>query len=917
MTTISLEGRVMRRKGDPRSRYVVVTTAVGNRASETSIHVARISASPMAFERIPLEELEEETPGAPLGGWEAVAHLVARSLSGSSTSEGAAFASNTEFKPYQFRPLLKFLASDSKRILIADEAGLGKTVEAGYIIVEDISRYVAKRILVLCPAGLRQKWRDDMWSRFGMVFDVVQGAELFRRLRGPSPFRLIASFDSARRPREEGPPVESEAIDLLVIDEVHHMIGRTGEVLRRKLGLATSRASKHTVALSATPVQLELDDLRRVLEVVLGTPLEQREFTAKIDLVRLLNQIRFAVGAGGHGGDLDSLLSSLAAQGVQEAQVKRLRALSATPGGEEFERELKNLDPFKSIVTRSRRRDVGEFRARDIQDCWIDLDGSVGRGRSDDLREASEFSVFKRIDELLSSSFTYVHRRQLASSLPATIGLLRGGASGFRVWVRDGEGFNELERRDEEDGGVPAPLPYRALLSPEERARCRSLVDLYDRLAKDSKWEFLRELISSLEDEKPRKIIVFTQWVPTLEYMREKAQTIPGVGAFAISGESPEYARERILSKFKGFEGPAVLFATDFLSEGVDLQYADTIINYDLPTNPQRVEQRIGRIDRVGQASEKIVVRNLWTRDTIDEDVEAVNKRRIQLFREGIGDVTAITGDTAADYRKEPDEEVERRRLAQLTELNSTGIFSGVEGFIDSQAFELRSRQVGSMHRLWWLPVANMLIRASGFIASMVDEGGTVLVGPLDTLALEVVGRWTGVQNGDIVESQLMGHMDDNGRVRLSKSPGGPGLFCAPANPLVEVAVRITLNSFEPLGREEGPVLLEFSPGGGTQAKPVVVCRYARSPEGDRALVYWAESAGGPSKVGPETMPQVQALIDQAQLSESSATEKWQPDESLAEAVLDDFSKWSGETRDTKEGKQRRIEYVAVIRPRR
>lgn len=915
MTTIPLEGRVMRRKGDAQSRYVVVTTAVGGRASETSVHVARISASPMAFERIPLEELEEETPGAPLGGWEAVAHLVARSLSGSSTSEGAVFSSNTEFKPYQFRPLLKFLASDSKRILIADEAGLGKTIEAGYIIVEDISRNAAKRILVLCPAGLRQKWRDDMWNRFGLTFDVVHGAELFRRLQGSSPFRLIASFDSARGPRGDAPPLDSGSTDLLVIDEVHHMIGRTGEVLRRKLGLAVSRASKHAVALSATPMQLELDDLRRVLEVVLASPLEEKEFSAKIGLVRQLNQIRFAAGAGAHGEGLGAAISSLSERGVQRESLDRLRALSEGPEREEFERELKGLDPFKELVTRSRRRDVGEFRARDIEDCWVDLDESLGSSGDHDDQEGSEFSIFKEIDQLLGASFTYVHRRQLASSLPATIGLLRGGISGFRVWVRNGESFNELERRDEEDGG--APSPYRTSLSPEERERCKRLVDKFDRLAKDSKWERLRELISSLTDEKPRKIVVFTQWVPTLEYMREKAQTISGIGTFAISGEAPEWARERTLSKFKGFEGPAVLFATDFLSEGIDLQYADTIINYDLPTNPQRVEQRIGRIDRVGQASDKVTVRNLWTRKTIDEDVESVNKRRIQLFKEGIGDVTAITGETAAAYTKAPDEEVERKRLDQLTELNGTGIFSGVEGFFDAQAFELRSRQVGSMHRLWWLPVANTVIRASGFTATMVDEGETVLVGPLDTLALEVVGRWAGVRNGDLVESQLMGHMDDKGRVRLSKSPGGPGLFCAPANPLVGVAIRTTQNSFEPLHRADGPVLLEFSPGEGKPDRPIVICRYARSTEGERALVYWTEPLSGPTKLGPGLMGQIQTVIERADLTERPPTEIWQPSAPLSDAVLRDFAQWTGETSRPRAGIERRIEYVAVLSPRR
>ena len=883
----SFEGRLMRKKEKDGAVYLVASVAGGSRPGKPSVLAVRISPLPAAFERIPLGDLVEDLDAPPPSGLSALAHLVSRALSGSGSTEGAVFSANTIFKPYQFRPLLKYLRSDAKRILIADEAGLGKTVEAGYIIVEDIARYKGSRILVLCPPGLRRKWRADMLRHFGLGFEVVQGTELATRLEGTGPFRLIASFDSARLRRGDGPH-PPWSLDLLVIDEVHHMIGRTGEILRRRLGQEASQASKRAVALSATPIHLEFDDLRRVLEVVLGAQLDPSAFGRDMDAVRALNAIRQAAQREQPLSTRDArrLPSPLANAGVPREKLEKIIAL-AQGGAErrgELETELRDLDPFQEVLTRSRRRDVNEFRARKIEDHWVEL---AGREEGEDT---SEHEVFEAADALLKASFTHVHRLQLASSLPATIDLLRGGMRGFRVWVRGREVFGELDREDRQL--AEAASPYRKQLSAVERDQCSKIVDMSARLTLDSKWMLLKSLLVSAMELRPRKAVVFTQWVPTLRYLRERSQGLQGFAAFSISGEDPDWQRDRTLNAFAKHQGPAVLFATDILSEGVDLQWADTVYNYDSPTNPQRIEQRIGRVDRVGQRSETVEVHNLWTAETIDEEVAAWVRARIKLFEEGIGDVTVVTGEAAAAYGRPPDKEVEDRLLGQLRELNSVGIFAAAEGFLDSQAYELRARQSGALHRFCWAPVSRLLLQATGRRAVALDDGDSVRVGPVDELSLDVVKRWVGVSNSAAVESELRSNQDDQGYVRIAKSPGKPGLFCSPATPLGQLSFAITIASEEPLDASRANTPLRFSAPGLEQT--VAVCRYSWESQDRRELIttYWAADDVLTIKLAGEQLRRVQDVLDRAGLVELRARENWEAPPALEEVMRRDFETW-------------------------
>jgi len=203
-------------------------------------------------------------------------------------------SSRTDFYPHQFKPVMKFVESPSGRILIADEVGLGKTIEAIYLWREIEAREQARRLLIICPSMLRIKWRDDLQHLFGIESEIVDARNLHERLdrarssRGTTSFALIASFEAARPPRnyqqdagarraspragiahllcavsdEDDEPL----LDLVVVDEAHHM--RNPSTLTHALGQLLGSASKHLALLTATPIQIGSENLFNLLHLL-------------------------------------------------------------------------------------------------------------------------------------------------------------------------------------------------------------------------------------------------------------------------------------------------------------------------------------------------------------------------------------------------------------------------------------------------------------------------------------------------------------------------------------------------------------------------------------------------------------------------------------------------------------------------
>ncbi len=172
----------------------------------------------------------------------------------------------TQFYPHQFKPLLKFLDNPGKAILIADDVGLGKTIEAAYILRELDAHQAIERVLIVVPARLRSKWEKELRQRFGEQFKVVKGADLIEQAnrvakgRELEEFRWITSFESSRsdevRAALEDVPLP---IDVLIVDEAHRL--RNPETLQHKVGSVLTRSANAVMFLTATPVQNKLEDL--------------------------------------------------------------------------------------------------------------------------------------------------------------------------------------------------------------------------------------------------------------------------------------------------------------------------------------------------------------------------------------------------------------------------------------------------------------------------------------------------------------------------------------------------------------------------------------------------------------------------------------------------------------------------------
>src|ERR1700722_3092365 len=190
-SSLDYVGRLVRPVGQLDPIYVVTGLGYDVAGRRDSLHLRRVKPLPPAqSEPKAPSELEECALDEIISPRDGLAQIVARASS-KVTGVWSAFNSRTEFKQYQFRPLLKYLKSSSRRILIADEVGLGKTIEAAYIIVEELASGHTERVLVLCPAGLRQKWRDELWYRFGLYFEITNARGLGRLLSAKGGFLAI------------------------------------------------------------------------------------------------------------------------------------------------------------------------------------------------------------------------------------------------------------------------------------------------------------------------------------------------------------------------------------------------------------------------------------------------------------------------------------------------------------------------------------------------------------------------------------------------------------------------------------------------------------------------------------------------------------------------------------------------------
>jgi superfamily II DNA or RNA helicase len=572
--------------------------------------------------------------------------------------------SRTQFYSHQFKPLLKFMDSPSKRLLIADDVGLGKTIEAGYILRELQARQSVERILVLVPARLVTKWKRELLDRFNEPFDIVKKsnllalAERLRQGREPEPFRWIVSYESAR-PEEVRESIDETQlpIDVLIADEAHRM--RNPDSLQHRLGTALCRSADTVVFLSATPVQNKLEDLWHLLRLLspaefTSWPLFQNQIQSNSHLIAVQKYI------AQRPADFESAKESLnkffrTRAGRQLSKTEMARSINErlfeSPADRRelvaLQTDIATLSPIAHIISRTRKVDA--LANRPVRDPrWYPVAlTELERKIYESVEALCRLSSPGSNDSWGFHMKLMMAYRMTASCIPAAMQYFTDSLNARQPGLSAGELMDEVE----EDNERPKAASESPMWTGQSRVHLNETVQLYSQVqGTDSKLDSLLEAFHSIWDEddqhnRPRrKIVVFSYFRKTLEYLAGALRE-QKIANRMIHGGVAVADREVAIDEFLERSDVFVLLTSEVGGEGIDLQRASVVVNYDLPWNPMVVEQRIGRVDRIGQEAARIIIVNLVVKDSIEERILERLLKKIDIFKESVGELDPIVGE--------------------------------------------------------------------------------------------------------------------------------------------------------------------------------------------------------------------------------------------------------------------------------
>ena len=647
--------------------------------------------------------------------------------------------------PHQIKAFERLYGHWPPRLLIADEVGLGKTIQAGLLLRQAWLSGRAKRILILAPKAVLGQWQIELREKFNLNWPIYDGRNLIRypspALRGrhrveAGPHRwheesaVIASSHLMRR-RERAAVLleEAEPWDLVVLDEAHHARRRAAGAPREggpnallRLMRGLEGRTQGLVLLTATPMQVHPVEVWDLLHL-LGLPpewtaeaflrffedLEQPSPSARA-LDRMAGLFRAVERAYGEVATADAQRLTTLSRFKANKVLRALRDAASIPRRqlETGERRaalriVQAHTPLRRLVSRHTRALLRRYfqagtlttpiAERSVNDRFVDM-------------TPEERALYGAVEEYIASTYNQagaaertavgfvmtIYRRRLASSfhalratlrkhLDAIAGDGRGRLVGSDEDAPDDEAMDEMPDADE-----IAELEQRALAA-EEAHDIGHLLAGIDRLPPDSKLEILKGVLRELKEAGFAQTMVFTQFTDTMDFLREalrgeagsqalrdeaKPQALrsevgpqtlrdePGSKApsgeagprlMCFSGRGGEIptadggwrtiSRDEAKRRFRDGEAD-VLLCTDAAAEGLNFQFCGALVNYDMPWNPMRVEQRIGRIDRLGQAHPVIRIVNLHYEGTVETDVYRALRSRIGLFETVVGRLQPI-----------------------------------------------------------------------------------------------------------------------------------------------------------------------------------------------------------------------------------------------------------------------------------
>ncbi len=630
--------------------------------------------------------------------------------------------SRLSLMPHQINVAHRLSEEHFPRVILADEVGLGKTIEAGIYIKEMMARNLAERILIIVPASLLNQWQFEMQNKFNISFTIYDGKKI-KELKKKGSYKsanllsnpfyydnlIICSIQFARN-RKYIELLSQISWDIIIFDEAHHlrryllnaMTGYYRETLNYVLARNLIQNAESLLLLTATPLQLHSFELYSLIELIHPEVFENfsdfEHFRKNMPFINLLvsnlNQIEKL-----NNFEVKNTIKLL----------KNLRYIDKRKNYEQVLLQIKD-DSFKlnlinkiekdhtlsKFLIRNRKKNVfsKEFLSKRLVNTImvdptkqeLDLYNEIRLylaqiyNASISKENAGIGFVITTLQKLLTSS-KYAFLKSLERRLEQ-INRFKDIFLKLDVIKEEDPEYYELELEDQTiDSEI---IGLKESLTQEQSDESfniinqeKSLKDFYEKLKNlpyDSKADKLIEIISEIYSQNPKeKILIFTQFVDTLFYLKdliEKQNERYLVEIFY--GGLDKNQKDAAVERFRISKKLSILISTEIGGEGRNFQFCRILINYDLPWNPMKLEQRIGRLDRIGQESREIYIYNLFMEGTIETDVISALLKRISLFEESIGILEPIIGKIEKDFKKLIFIEDEKKKRNKLNEFYRT-----------------------------------------------------------------------------------------------------------------------------------------------------------------------------------------------------------------------------------------------------
>lgn len=541
-------------------------------------------------------------------------------------------ASKTIFKAYQFKPLLKFLNSGNRRLLVADEVGLGKTIEAGHIMMELSARNEFRNVLIVCPKMLQEKWKTELREKFNFNFKIYEHKSDLVQDLANGHFKGIVNYEAIRSSQkndDETNPIlkhfteKNVKLDFILCDEAHRLRNKQTQTYKGADLLIQFAIS--AVFLTATPIMISEENLYNLLHL-----LDNQQFNNPEIFQNYLS--------------------------INKPFIAAISQLNNNIPLDEIANELRNAQlniRFGDELTYQRQTTIDELFG-DFPLYKRIIDDLTKEKDSNEKRVGLQFDISSM--SMMNTIFSRTRKREVTTDWTQPV----REPHTIKVELHDDERDHFDQVLDDyidshgyidEYGDAKLTQGHALGLIQKKRRVASSVygflnsednlnngIDTYAEL-KDAKFESLLNLLKKIRVNSGKKIIIFALFKNTLKYLSIRLQK-KGFDSAIIHGDIKD--RDNIIYQFRTSDSVNVLLSSEVGSEGLDMQFCDALCNYDLPWNPMVVEQRIGRIDRFGQLSPKVHIYNLIVKDSIQEDIYDRLLDRIGIFRSCIGDLEAI-----------------------------------------------------------------------------------------------------------------------------------------------------------------------------------------------------------------------------------------------------------------------------------